>query len=117
MGARIAEVLALNNVNVTLRDVDDAALARGRKTIEGDLDVLVAFQAGKATRAIEEFESKSGVAPSAEQKAKAAETLKPTFDAKRKERLLSKITFTTGFDGLDKADLVLQAPPEKPALT
>ena len=116
MGARIAEVLALNNVNVTLRDVDDAALARGRKTIEGDLDGLVAFQAGKAARAIQEFESKSGVALTAEQKAKAAETLKPNFDAKRKEKLLAKITFTTGWEGCDKADLVIEAAPENPAL-
>jgi 3-hydroxybutyryl-CoA dehydrogenase len=116
MGARIAEVLALNNVNVTLRDIDQAALDKGRKTIEGDLDQLVAFQAGKATRAVAEFESKSGVALTPEQKAKAAETLKPTFDAKRKERLLSKITFTTGWDGCDKADLVIEAAPENAAL-
>lgn len=116
MGARIAQVLALNNVNVTLRDVDDAALARGRKTIEGDLDTLIAFQAGKAARAIAEFESKSGVALTPEQKAKAEQTLKPNFDAKRRERLLSKITFTTGFDGFDKAELVIEAAPENPAL-
>ena len=116
MGARIAEVLALNNVNVILRDVDEAALARGRKTIEGDLDQLVAFQAGKADRAVSEFESKTGVALTPEQKQKAAEALKPTFDAKRRERLLSKITFTTGFDGFDKADLVIEAAPENAAL-
>src|SRR5689334_14505548 len=52
MGARIAEVLALNNVNVTLKDVDQAALDRGLATINRDLDELIAFHAGKAEKAI-----------------------------------------------------------------
>jgi 3-hydroxybutyryl-CoA dehydrogenase len=116
MGARIAEVLALNNVNVTLRDIDDAALQRGLATIEKDLDELVAFQAGKAPKAIADFESRTGVSLTDEQKAKAQATLKPTFDAERKKRLLSKVKTTTSFDGFDKMDLVIEAAPENPAL-
>ena len=48
MGARIAEVLAMNNVQVTVRDVAEEALEKGRKTVEADLDQLVAFHAKKA---------------------------------------------------------------------
>ncbi|MEA3191520.1 MAG: 3-hydroxybutyryl-CoA dehydrogenase [Thermoplasmata archaeon] len=112
MGARIAEVLALNNVNVVLKDIDQAALDRGMATIRKDLDELVAFQAGKADRAISEFESRSGVQLTDEQKAKARATLKPSFDAGRAERLLKKITPTTTFDGFDKVELVIEAAPE-----
>lgn len=116
MGARIAEVLALNNVNVTLRDIDEAALARGMKTIEGDLDELIKFHAAKAPKAIEDFESKTGVQLTEEQKAKVRETLKPTYDEARKKRVLSKIKATTSFDGFDKVELVIEAAPENPAL-
>jgi 3-hydroxybutyryl-CoA dehydrogenase len=116
MGARIAEVLALNNVNVTLRDIDEGALKRGLATIEADLDELVRFHAAKAPKAIADFEEKTGVALTAEQKAKVAETLKPTYDEARKKRVLSKIKATTSFDGFDKVELVIEAAPENPAL-
>ena len=116
MGARIAEVLALNNANVTVKDIDAAALERGRRTIEKDLDELVAFHAAKAPKAIEEFESKTGVALSEEQKRKAREALKPTYDAARRDRVLKKIQWTAGNDTLDKADLLIEAAPENLAL-
>jgi 3-hydroxybutyryl-CoA dehydrogenase len=116
MGARIAEVLALNNVNVTLKDIDDAALKRGLATIEKDLDDLIAFQAAKASKAIDEFEKKTGVELSEPQKTKVRETLKPSFDAERKKRLLSKIKTTTTFEGFDKVELVVEAAPENAPL-
>ncbi|HUR25356.1 MAG TPA: 3-hydroxyacyl-CoA dehydrogenase family protein [Candidatus Thermoplasmatota archaeon] len=116
MGARIAEVLALNNVNVVLKDVDEAALQRGLKTIEGDLDELIKFHAAKAPKAIEDFESKTGVQFTEEQKAKVRETLKPTYDEARKKRVLSKIKTTTTFDGFDKVELVIEAAPENAPL-
>ncbi|MEA3166142.1 MAG: 3-hydroxybutyryl-CoA dehydrogenase [Thermoplasmata archaeon] len=116
MGARIAEVLALNNVNVVLKDIDDAALARGMKVIEQDLDDLIKFHAAKAPKAIEDFEEKTGVKLSEEQKAKVRETLKPTYDEARKKRVLSKIKTTTTFDGFDKVELVIEAAPENAPL-
>ena len=116
MGARIAEVLALNNVNVVLRDIDEAALQRGLKTIASDLDELVRFHAQKAPKAIADFEEKTGVTLSEEQKAKVRETLKPTYDEARKARVLSKVKTTTSFEGFDKVELVIEAAPENPAL-
>ncbi|HJQ94027.1 MAG TPA: 3-hydroxyacyl-CoA dehydrogenase family protein [Candidatus Thermoplasmatota archaeon] len=116
MGARIAEVLALNNVNVVLKDIDEAALQRGLKTIEGDLDELIRFHAAKAPKAIDDFEEKTGVRLSEEQKAKVRETLKPTYDEARKKRVLSKIKTTTSFDGFDKVELVIEAAPENAPL-
>lgn len=112
MGARIAQVLAMNNVNVVLKDVSEEFLDRGRKTIEGDLKELVAFHAGKAEKAIADFERKTGVELTDEQKAKVAETLKPTYDDARAQKVMDKITFTTSFDGFDEIDLVIEAVPE-----
>ncbi|MES2155681.1 MAG: 3-hydroxyacyl-CoA dehydrogenase family protein [bacterium] len=116
MGARIAQVLALNNVSVTLRDIDQAALDRGMATISKDLDELVAFHGAKAPKAIDEFEGRTGVKLSDEQKAKVHATLKPTYDEERKKKVLAKIKATTSFDGFDKMELVIEAAPENMAL-
>lgn len=112
MGARIAEVFAMNNVNVVVRDISDDFLERGKKTVADDLAELVAFHEGKAQKAIDDFERKTGVELTDDQKAKAAETLKPTYTAERAEKIASKITWQTGFDGFDSADLVIEAVPE-----
>lgn len=116
MGARIAQVLALNNVNVVLKDIDAGALQRGMAVIERDLDELIKFQAAKAGKAIDDFEGKCGVKLTDEQKAKVHATLKPSFDAERKKRLLSKIKTTTTFDGFDQVELVIEAAPENAPL-
>ena len=64
MGARIAQVLAMNNVQVIVRDIADEYLERGKKTVEGDLDQLVAFHGNKAEKAIMDFEKKAGLGKS-----------------------------------------------------
>lgn len=112
MGARIAEVLAMNNVKVIVRDVAKEFLDRGRKTVEGDLDQLVSFHAQKADKAIDDFERKTGVALTDDQKAKARETLKPTYDEARKKQIMDRITWTTDLKDVAKADLVIEAVPE-----
>lgn len=112
MGARIAEVLAMNNVKVILRDIKEEFLEKGMKTIEDDLDELVAFHAGKADKAIADFERKAGVELTDEQKEKARETLKPTYDEDRKKKILDNITTTTAYDGFDEVEMVIEAVPE-----
>ncbi|MGB1586504.1 MAG: 3-hydroxyacyl-CoA dehydrogenase family protein, partial [Thermoplasmatota archaeon] len=112
MGARIAQVFAMNNVHVVVRDISDEFLEKGRKIVEDDLDQLVAFHAGKAQKAIDDFERKAGVELTDDQKATAAENLKPTYTEDRKAQILSKITWQTDFEGFDKADLVIEAVPE-----
>ncbi len=112
MGARIAEVLAMNNIKVILRDISDEFLERGLKTINDDLDELVAFHAGKAQKAIDDFERKTGVELTDEQKAKVREELKPTYDEDRKQKILDNITTTTSYDGFDDVEMVIEAVPE-----
>lgn len=116
MGARIAEVLAMNNVKVVLRDIDDAALERGMSLIKGDLDELVAFHAQKAQKAIDDFEGKTRVELTDEQKATVQENLKPTYDEERAKRILGNITPTTELADVADVDLVIEAAPENMAL-
>jgi len=112
MGARIAEVLAMNNVKVILRDINDEYLQKGLKTIKDDLAELVAFHAGKAQKAIDDFEGKTGVALTDDQKAQVRESLKPTYDEARAQKILQNITTTTSYDGFDSVDMVIEAVPE-----
>ncbi len=112
MGARIAEVMAMNNVAVVVRDISEEFLERGRKMVEKDLDELVAFHAKKAQKAISDFEGKTGVELTDDQKAKVQETLKPTYDEDRKQRILSKITWTTDLADVADCDMVIEAVPE-----
>lgn len=112
MGARIAEVLAMNNIQVILRDIKQEFVDRGMKTIEDDLDGLVAFHAAKADKAIDDFEGKTGVELTDDQKAQVRERLSPTYDGARKAKILERITPTTGFDGFEDVELVIEAVPE-----
>jgi 3-hydroxybutyryl-CoA dehydrogenase len=112
MGARIAEVLAMNNIKVILRDIDEGALKKGLDIINKDLDELVAFHAGKADKAIADFERKTRVELTDEQKATVAENLKPTYDAARKEKILANITTTTSYEGFEDLEMVIEAVPE-----
>ena len=112
MGARIAEILAMNNIKVVLRDISDEFVERGMDTIRQDLDDLVAFHAGKAEKAITDFEGKAGVELSDEQKATARENLKPTYTRERADKILANITTTTAYEGFDEVELVIEAVPE-----
>lgn len=112
MGARIAEVLAMNNIKVILRDINDDFIAKGMKIIEQDLDELVAFHAEKAGKAIADFERKTGVELTDDQKATVGENLKATYDEDRKQKILANITTTTSYEGFDDVEMVIEAVPE-----
>ncbi len=112
MGARIAEILALNGTQVILKDINQEALDRGIATIEKDLDELVAFHAKKADKAIKDFEKRTSVELTDEQKATVHENLKPTYTAERKAQIMGNITPQVSYDGFDKVDLVIEAAPE-----
>lgn len=112
MGARIAEVLAMNNIQVVLRDIKQEFVDRGMQIIEDDLDELVAFHAKKADKAIDDFEGKTGVELTDAQKEQVRERLSPTYDEERKKKILERITPTTGYDGFEEVELVIEAVPE-----
>jgi 3-hydroxybutyryl-CoA dehydrogenase len=112
MGARIAEVLALNGKEVVLKEVDEKPLERGVQAIRRDLEELVSFHASKADREIERIE-KMGVRLSDEQKEQVRRANRPTFTPERTERAFAKLRPTTEYSELAGADLVIEAVVER----
>jgi 3-hydroxybutyryl-CoA dehydrogenase len=108
MGARIAEVLALNGKSVVLKEVDEDPLERGMQMIRKDLDDLVAFHESKGEREIARIE-KNGIKLTDDQKEAVRKSNRPTFTKDRTARALEKLEPTTAYDKLEGVDLVIEA--------
>ncbi len=108
MGAAIAELLALNEVPVLLKDVDRAHVDAGLERIRRSLDGLVAFHAHRAEEEIRRVEG-LGVTLSEEQRAAVRAHRRPTFDRARADAALARIAGTTGEEGLGEVDLAIEA--------
>ncbi len=113
MGAAIAEVMALNGKKVVLKDVSQELVDRGLKVIDGILNDLVTFHAGKADAEIERIESKNGIELTAEQKAKVHEANRATYDRDRANRVRKAVKGATTYDDFADVDLVIEAVVER----
>ncbi len=108
MGARIAQVLALNGKKVVLKEIDEEPLERGVQTIRRDLDELVAFHESKADREISRIE-KSGIELTDDQREVVHKKNRPTYTKARTDQALERIKPTTEYGDLSGADLVIEA--------
>jgi 3-hydroxybutyryl-CoA dehydrogenase len=108
MGAAIAEVMALNGKQVVLKDIKQEYVDRGLRTVDGYLDELVQFHAGKAEQEIERIED-LGIQLTEQQKARIREVKKPTYTQERADRIRKAITGTTQTKDLAECDLVIEA--------
>lgn len=111
MGAAIAEVMALNGKQVVLKDLNKELVDKGLQTIDGLLDELVAFHAGKAQAEIDRIED-LGVKLSAEQQQRIREVRKPTYAKDRADRVRAAIRGTTETKALAECDIVIEAATE-----
>lgn len=109
MGARIAELLALNGHEVVLKDIDEETTKSGMQTIRGILDELVEYHENKADQAIQQAENNLGITLTDEQKETARQTKSPTYDAERADRIFERITPSTSYDDFQDVDLVIEA--------
>lgn len=112
MGARIAQVFALNGKNVVLKEIAQEPLDSGMETIRKDLDELVSFHMSKGDREIARIE-KQGIELNDDQKEKVRQNNRPTYTEDRAERALGKITPTTDYGDVEGADLVIEAVVER----
>lgn len=108
MGAAIAEVMALNGKQVVLKDIKPEFVQRGLGIVDGYLDELVKFHAGKAEQEIERIED-LGIHLTEEQKAKVREVKKPTYTRERADRIRKSITGTTETKDLAECDIIIEA--------
>lgn len=112
MGAAIAEVLAFNEVNVLLKEVNQDLLDKGMARIKGIVDELVAFHEGRADKEIARIEE-MGLKLNEEQKTAIRQKLKPKVDRKRGDEILARVKGTTNWEDFKEVDLVVEAAFEK----
>ncbi|HTT14301.1 MAG TPA: 3-hydroxyacyl-CoA dehydrogenase family protein [Thermoplasmata archaeon] len=108
MGAAIAEVLALNGIDVTLKEVDvplvDKALAR----VEGFVDEFVRFHAERADREIARVTEEAGELSEAQQ-ANIRARLAPKFTRDQGNELIARVHGTDDFGAFRDIDFVVEA--------
>lgn len=112
MGARIAEVFALNGKNVILKEIAQEPLDRGMSLIRSDFDELVSFHESKGDKEIARIE-KNGITLTDEQKETVRKKNRPTYTKDRAEKAIAKITPTTDYADLAGADMVIEAAFER----
>jgi len=108
MGAAIAEVLALNGIDVVLKDVDAPRVEQGLAKVRGFVDELVAFHAGRAAKEIERIDG-LGVELTDPQKARLREKLAPKVTRARGDEVIARVRGTTDYRPFAEVDLVIEA--------
>ncbi|MCL5665694.1 MAG: 3-hydroxyacyl-CoA dehydrogenase family protein [Candidatus Thermoplasmatota archaeon] len=108
MGASIAELLAINGIDVILKEVNDDLLKKGMERIRKIMESNVSYHSKRAKREIERIES-LGITLSQEQKAVLKNNMKPLFDESALENAISKIHGTTSYSDFGDCTFVIEA--------
>ena len=112
MGAAIAEVLALNGIEVVLKDVDAPLVEKGLARVRGFVDELVQFHEGRPEKEIDRINDLTGGLTD-EQKTKVRAKLAPKFTRARGDEVVARVHGTTEYGPFSDVDLVLEAVFEK----
>src|SRR5271157_4353874 len=108
MGAAIAEVLALNGINVVLKDVDGPLVEKGLARVRGFVDELVQFHESRPEKEIDRITELTGGLTD-EQKAKVRAKLAPKFSRARGDEVIARVHGTTEYAPFADVDLVIEA--------
>ncbi|MHB1492514.1 MAG: 3-hydroxyacyl-CoA dehydrogenase family protein [Thermoplasmataceae archaeon] len=112
MGASVAELMAFNNLEVTMVDQNDELVNRGLKTVERILDSYLRFSKSRAEKEIRRIEA-LGITLSSEQKAEIEKHLSSDFNEKTLQKALDRLHPTTDFSELRQCEHVVEAVFEK----
>ncbi len=108
MGAAIAEVLAFNGIEVVLKDLDSALVAKGLAKVRSIVDELVQFHEGRADKELERIGALVGEL-SSEQVARARQKLAPKVTRTRGDEIVGRVRGTTDYSAFADVDLVVEA--------
>ncbi|HTT44622.1 MAG TPA: 3-hydroxyacyl-CoA dehydrogenase NAD-binding domain-containing protein [Thermoplasmata archaeon] len=108
MGAAIAEVLALNGINVVLKDVDTPLVEKGLARVRGFVDELVRFHESRPEKEVERVTELTG-GLTEEQKSKVRAKLAPKFSRARGDEVIARVHGTTEYAPFSDVDLVIEA--------
>jgi 3-hydroxybutyryl-CoA dehydrogenase len=113
MGAAIAEVLALNGIEVVLKDVDRIRVDQGLARVAGFVDELVAFHTQRGEKEIARIEG-LGIRLTEDQQAQVRKTLAPKVSRAQGNAIVARVRGTTDYAEFGTADLVIEAVFERP---
>jgi len=108
MGAAIAEVLALNGIEVALKDVDQPLVDKGLARVRGFVNDLVRYQESRAPKEIDRITDLVGEL-SEDQKGRVRSKLAPKFSKAQGEEVLARVHGTTEYGPFENVDLVIEA--------
>ncbi|HXY12064.1 MAG TPA: 3-hydroxyacyl-CoA dehydrogenase NAD-binding domain-containing protein [Thermoplasmata archaeon] len=112
MGAAIAEILALNGIEVYLKDLDLPLVDKGLTRVREYVQELVRFHEGRAQKEIDRITELAGDLTE-EQKAKIREKLAPKVSKARGDEAIARVYGTTEYRPFAEVDFVIEAVFEK----
>ena len=108
MGAAVAEVLALNRIEVVLKDVDGPLVEKGLARVRGFVDELVRFHEQRAQKEIDRITELAGELSEA-QAGRIREKLAPKVTRARGDEILGRVHGTTEYSSFSDVDFVVEA--------
>ncbi len=108
MGASIAEVLAFNGFDVTLKDRNMELVNKGLAVIKTVAESQVSFQAKRGKKEIARIES-MGVSLTDEQKSVISSKMSADFTEEDARLLLSRVHGTDSYEPVRDVDMVIEA--------
>ena len=108
MGAAVAEVLALNRIEVVLKDVDGPLVEKGLARVRAFVDELVRFHEERPQREIARITELAGEL-SEGQVARIREKLAPKVTRARGDEIVSRVHGTTEYAPFHDVDFVVEA--------
>ena len=115
MGAAIAEVLALNGIEVTLKDIDAPLVEKGLERVRSYVDELVRFHEERPDKEIERVSELAGELTDA-QKARIRQRLAPKVDRARGDQIVARVHGSTDYGTFADVDIVIEAVFETPGV-
>ena len=108
MGAAVAEVLALNRIDVVLKDVDGPLVEKGLARVRGFVDELVRFHEERAKKEVDRITDLAGDLSEA-QVGRIREKLAPKVTRARGDEIIGRVHGTTDYASFSDVDFVVEA--------
>jgi 3-hydroxybutyryl-CoA dehydrogenase len=108
MGSAISYLLAFNEFDVTIVDVNEDLLKRSRKRIGEVIDTQIKFNKTRPERELAKIE-KLGIKLNDDQKEQLNTHLLSAYDEKRGDEIKKRITVTTDYEKLTDRDFIIEA--------
>ena len=108
MGAAVAEVLALNRIDVVLKDIDGPLVEKGLARVRGFVDELVRFHEERAKKEVDRITDLAGDLSEA-QVGRIREKLAPKVTRARGDEIIGRVHGTTDYASFSDVDFVVEA--------